>query len=528
MKMSSPDYTVLYTNYILDEIKKQQSQGTKIAIETTSGKTITWLELQKKIDNLAYNLIQNNFKPGHKVLFLVKPSIEAIVVLHGVVRAGGVLITADLAMGAENFESRVKLANPDWVFGESTLLILQKNGFLRKLSKHYGLEIPLIQETLNNSKIVSVGNGFGFVQSDYTLEDLLKNPISYTPIIEKWLTTEDVQITFTSGTTTKPKGVVHTHDSFGSTIKITTQALKANPNDIFYTNQYYIALPALVSGSKLILNTIAKFNPSRYLKHLEKYKVTKVFDIPRNYQQLVLYVGEKKLKFPKHVDTIMLGSAPVLKGFLQKLSLIISDSTLVWCVYGMTEILPVSLIEMREKLEYSDDGDILGKCLPGVTAKLAIDGELVLRGTNLCNRFLGEPPLKETCSGDICKIDDEDRIILLSRKKDMIIRSNYNIYPTLFEATISQIEGVIACAMVGIYHPDKQDEEIVLAVMTSTDMMNKNFENFLIRELSDGKNSIDQYAMPDRIVFFETFPVSGRSQKIDKKMLKDLISNYER
>ena len=58
----------------------------------------------------------------------------------------------------------------------------------------------------------------------------------------------------------------------------------------------------------------------------------------------------------------------------------------------------------------------------------------------------------------------DGKLILVGRKKDMIIKGNYNIYPGLYEPVIQNIPGVLACAMVGVFDTDMQDEKIVLAV----------------------------------------------------------------
>ena len=141
---------------------------------------------------------------------------------------------------------------------------------------------------------------------------------------------------------------------------------------------------------------------------------------------------------------------------------------------------------------------------------------MILSGEGLFDRYLGDEAVYKHPTGDMARIDEQGRIVLLGRKKDMIIRGKHNIYPPLFEATIRQIEGVTDCAMVGVYNPEKADEEIVLFIESDSLLDEKS----LREQLLSGDNSIDLYAQPDSIIF-ETLPYSGRSHKLDKKALRE-------
>jgi acyl-coenzyme A synthetase/AMP-(fatty) acid ligase len=517
---------MLYTNYILESIEKHANvERDKIAISTNTGQSITWKDLDEKINRLAENLIHQGFKEKDRVLFLVKPSIEAVIVLLGVVKAGGILITADPAMGEENFKSRVTLAKPKWVFCESIILGLKRLPFLRKLIRKSGVEIPEINSLLSGLVVVKTGHWLP-VRADLSLYTLI-NSVSPATYKETQSLSGDVQITFTSGTTNKPKAVVHTSDSFDAMIKLVQKNLQPRQSDIFFTNQYYIALPALASGSTVVLNTCLRFNAKKYIRSLHKYQVTHIFDIPKNLRKLKEYCDYKNLQLPSHVATIITGSTPIYKSFLEDLQKLTKDKVTIWSVYGMTEILPISAITAEEKLAYSGEGDILGKPFDTVSVSIETDGELVVSGDNMCDRILGEDSHHQVHTGDICKIDDLGRIILLSRKKDMIIKSHYNIYPTLFESTITQIPGVKSCAMIGIYNHDSEDEDIVLVVVKESNWGNTNFLKHLQNNLQTGTYSIDQYALPDRFILLDDLPTSGRNQKINKQKLKELILSYE-
>ena len=106
----------LYSNLILEKLFSQKGflKGTPI-IETTDGKTLSFRDFLLQIDSVAVTLVESGFKKEDKVLFLAKPSIESIVYIFAVIRAGGVLVLADPAMGRDNFIGRINFAKPEYI-----------------------------------------------------------------------------------------------------------------------------------------------------------------------------------------------------------------------------------------------------------------------------------------------------------------------------------------------------------------------------------------------------------------------------
>jgi acyl-CoA synthetase (AMP-forming)/AMP-acid ligase II len=105
--------------------------------------------------------------------------------------------------------------------------------------------------------------------------------------------------------------------------------------------------------------------------------------------------------------------------------------------------------------------------------------------------------------------------VLTGRKKDMIIRRNFNLYPGLYEPTINRIPGVTECAFVGVYDEKRHDEVVALFVETHKPLT----ENALRKAMETGAYSIDREAMPDLIVL-QPLPRAGRQSKVDKNALR--------
>ncbi|MEO1286991.1 MAG: class I adenylate-forming enzyme family protein, partial [Chloroflexota bacterium] len=245
------------------------------------------------------------------------------------------------------------------------------------------------------------------------------------------------------------------------------------------------------------------------------YGITKTFDVPANIQQLLTILHERGETLPNTLRTILLGAAPVFPDLLTRLKHFAHDNLRVYAIYGMTEMLPACAVSLEDKLTFdSTQGDIIGTPLDGVNYRLADDGELILSGDGLYDRYLNQTPVSEHPTGDIAS-EIDGHLVLLGRKKDMVIRGNYNVYPLLFEPTIRQIKGVQDCAMVGVYNPTKADEDIILFI--DGDISESNLRSALLT----GTHSIDQYAQPDHIIYGQ-IPRSGRSDKIDRQALRQL------
>lgn len=178
----------------------------------------------------------------------------------------------------------------------------------------------------------------------------------------------------------------------------------------------------------------------------------------------------------------------------------------------MTENLLVSVIDGKEKMNYSGEGDPVGIPVPGLDLKIAEDGEILLRSPQLYSRYFHQADRAAYhATGDLGYVDEKGNLFLKGRKKEMIIRGNTNIYPALYETTIKKIEGIDEAAMVGIYNEQKQDEEVYLAVEGKESLS----EKAILEQLAYGTFQIDTEALPDKVVFMQ-IPRKGRQNKIDR------------
>jgi acyl-CoA synthetase (AMP-forming)/AMP-acid ligase II len=239
-------------------------------------------------------------------------------------------------------------------------------------------------------------------------------------------------------------------------------------------------------------------------------------------------IATGRLRLRSAPQRLLVGGAPVLAPLLRRARAALPDTEIL-AVYGMTEILPVAVTSCDEKIAYAGVGDLVGRPLPGVTARLGPDGELLLRGAHLCRGYLGEPPLTEHATGDLARVDDDGRIVLIGRSKDMIIRGRTNIYPGLYEPTIATLPGVGTATLLGL--GDEIGDERVVLVLTPTDALDAgpgprvlNGHPLAAQVRSALPPLIDASALPDEIVVVSYLPRRGRANKPDRAALLTLLA----
>jgi len=474
--------------------------------------SVTYGDLGRQVRAIAGGLLGAGLKPVDGVLFSVRPSVDALVLALGTVAAGGVLVFADPGAGPELFAARVRRANPKWAIAESLLYAASGWSPARSLALRRGLLLPdlaalKVQHIFAGRWLPGVPDGALSVRRLIDAEPI-EQPVA------RWATAPTV-IIFTAGTTQMPRAVSHTLPTLTAGLGLLRQRLELGPDDIVHTDQLMLGLPALTSGATWSLPGTPVV-PRRFGAQVRKRRVTHAFAVPADMARIL----DANPSLPKQLRCVLLGAAPVLPALLRRVVAAAPNAD-VLSVYGMTEAAPIAVVSAQEKLAHSEAGqagDLLGAPLEGVRARIADDGELVISGPHIAG-YLGHPTPTEIATGDLARLDDTGRVVMMGRKKDMIIRGKVNIYPGLYEPLIAAQPGVAEAVMVGVPDPDTGDETVVLAVVPGPQAP-ADLPERLSRDLPD---VLDSYALPDRIVVVSEMPVAGRTRKLDRAALRERL-----
>lgn len=305
----------------------------------------------------------------------------------------------------------------------------------------------------------------------------------------------DAVVVFTSGTTSRPRAVVHTRASVTAGMRLVHDLVRPTPDRPVLGGTFFVLVPSLAGGAPVALPAS---RPARLARQVARLAPQATYLTPPQLRA-ALAAG---IRFTGRVYS---GSAPVSAELLARVRRAGADEA--WGVYALTEVFPAAAVEAAGKARHEGDGDLVGELLPGVRARTDAHGQLLLAGPNAAHRYLGEEPQEWIATGDVGRARD-GRVVLGGRCKDMILRGAENIYPGLYEPAL-HVPGVELAVLVGVPAGDG-DERVVAVVQpaagSSPDAVRAALRAPLMRMGT---------ARPDAVILADV-PLAGRSRKPDR------------
>ncbi len=467
------------------------------------------LELAKKL--YTFGIIKES-----KVVMAVKPGYEFLKIFYANLFIGSFISIIDPEMGKSNYKSKFDQFNPDFCFVDSRILLLNEHPIIRFLLKKFK-NIRAFFPSNTKVKLISTGFFLPLLKRNKHINFLQKIKSSKL-IFENKNQDEEFLLVYTSGTISEPKGVVHSINTLKNSIYLLTNLFQKDSNNKTIATHLPHFILLGISAQLLVYIWDNNLKPKDKLNFIEENNITTLFGPPSDFVPIINFLENENRTFPASLTNCYFGSAPVYTKFLKKFYNL-KPNIKTTCLYGMTENLLISYIDGKEKIENKRKGDLLGYLVEGMNVNFDSDQELCINSNQLFLRYFHEEKLVTPHhTGDIAYID-ENKLYLKSRKKDMIIRGNFNLYPALYEPTINQINNISDSVLIGIFNEEKQDEEVYLVIEKTSKIK----ENEVWKLLKESKYSIDYQAMPDYIIF-ESLPYFGRQNKVNKNLLKEIIA----
>ncbi len=330
-------------------------------------------------------------------------------------------------------------------------------------------------------------------------------------------------ILYTSGTTGKPKGVALTHANVVSTAAATAQAVGLMRKDrvIGLTALFHVfgmsagLLGSIVAGSAIVLQD--EFDASATLDLIERHGVTVQYGIP------TLFVTElhEQARRPRDLSSLRLGvaaGAPVSDEVVREVQRGLCPMLLV--AYSLTETSSAVAMTRPE-----DSGEkrrfTVGRPLEGTLVRvLETDGtelpfesvgEIAIKGPGVMKGYYRQP-METSASfdnqgyfltGDLGIVDEEGYVHLVGRRKEVIIRSGFNVYPREVEDRLQSHPAVWEAAVVGV--PDQVLGEAICACVVPV-------EGAIVtgQEIKDWcRVTLADYKVPDLVRLLDAFPLTG-------------------
>ena len=352
-----------------------------------------------------------------------------------------------------------------------------------------------------------------------------------TPPMEQTDPGDTAVIVYTSGTTGTPKGAELTHFQLYMNADTPGRVFGIRDDDVIM-----VVLPLFhVFGLSSQLNVcvrfgatmslVPRFDPAKALEVMQRDGVTVFEGVPTMFVALLHHPGLADYDMSK-LRIGVSGGAPipaeVIDAFEQKFGIVILEG------YGLTETASTTTfnVSAAERKVYS-----VGKPIWGVEVQIWDDdnrplpagadhiGEIVIRGVNTMRGYFGNPEATAEAfvggwfhSGDLGYRDEEGFYFIVDRKKELIIRGGYNVYPREVEEVLYTHPAVAAAAVVGV--PDARLGEEVKAFVETAPGTTPT-EQELIAYV---KTRVAAYKYP-RMVEFRTELPKGPTGKILKKGL---------
>jgi long-chain acyl-CoA synthetase len=488
----------------------------------------TNVEIAREAIQLAVGLRSLGIENGDRVIVMMLNCPEVVISYQAIARAGAVIIPVlPLLKGpevhyiAENSAAKAVITSP-------ILLPLLRSALAGVPTLKHIISTGIESEERDEARTYTVHAYKDVVMSgsafaDHYLEDL--EEVSLAP-------DDPAVILYTSGTTGHPKGVLLTHRNVVSNA-VSGRGSGTVEEGTSSVHEVHLAILPLAHAYGLVASNVGylngvlavlhpRFDTTAVLSAIERYRVNAFAGVPAMFVAL-LYAPESDKYDTSSLQYCVSGSAPlplaILEGFEQKFGCPILEG------YGLSE---ASAVLTGHSQDMPRKPGSVGMPISGVEI-LIVDtndnplpvgeiGEIIARGPNIMQGYYNMPDETREAlrngwlhTGDMGRFDEDGYLYIVERKKDLIIRGGFNIYPRDIEEVLNRHAAVIESAVIGI-PSERMGEEVKAFVVTRTDVDVESLKAFC-------RESLANYKAPSEIEFVSALPRNAVG-KIDKKELR--------
>ena len=473
---------------------------------------LTYRALDEASARVAGLLRERGLEPGDRVGLMLPNVAEVPVVYYGVLRAGGVVVPMNPLLKAREVAYYLGDSGAGLVFAWHTFADQARGG----------------ADQVNAESIIV---------DEVTFPDLLASVAPDDQVAER--DDEDTAvILYTSGTTGHPKGAELTHGNLISNTEVSrADIVQAGPDDVifgglplFHVFGQTVALNVSVA-SGACLTLLPRFDAQHALRIIAGHQVTVFEGVPTMYVAL-LHAPERADYDTSSMRMCISGGAAlpveVLRGFEEAFDVPVLEG------YGLSETSPVA--SFNELDQVRKPGSI-GTPIRDVQMRVVTAddddvpegevGEIIIRGPNVMKGYWQRPEATAEAlrdgwfhTGDLARVDEDGYFYIVDRKKDMIIRGGYNVYPREIEEVLYEHPAVAEAAVIGLPHPSL-GEEVAAAVAL------KPGATITAEELRDYvKSQVAAYKYPRHVWIVDALPkgATGKIQKRDIVIPADLAA----
>lgn len=407
---------------------------------------ITYREYNHRVNQVAHYLLSEGVEKGERIAVLCATDHPFCTLFYAIAKVGAILVPINYRLTSTEIDWMVESSKPRFLFYDEAF-----SNIVDSLSTDIEKKIKVsIDDELDPS--------FGQIFTFYPDTE---------PYIEIDME-ETCVITFTSGTTGKPKGVCTTHANlYHATMAsmLATQPAYGN-RQLASAPLFHISGVCTISAAPLFASTlvfIPHIHPAYILDMVEKENINTLFAAPSLLHLMLPRLLKSGQDFPS-LKEIYSGGSPVPASLIKQFD---SLGYPLNVGYGATECTGgVTFWQSRDMDHIGSVGKLLvgeikiidpetnQELPPGQIGEIVVKGPFVFKG--YWNDFEAtRNVLKKGWfhTGDAGKIDEEGFLYIVDRYKDMIATSGEKVFPAEVEAVINQLDGVVEAAVIGVPDP---------------------------------------------------------------------------
>lgn len=422
-------------------------------VEFERGRRFSFVQLNVRANRIANGLLEKGIRPGDRVATLLKNSVEFVETYFAVAKIGAVMVPVNWRLVAGEIA---------YIFQDSGTQALV-----------YDSDFDDVVDSLQKGKsdvtlwLRRENSDSGTPQWALDYDQFAAASSPEEPPIGAW-DHDNLFIMYTSGTTGRPKGVVHSHDGM-----LWSQLTSMSTSDMRDGDRWLLALPMFhvgcLSPTSLLVHRggtgviMRELDVGAMFRCIDQEKVTIFMAVPA-LLQFMLVTPEREQCDISSVRWIATGAAPVPVSLLHEYETL---GISIFQAYGLTESCGPGTLLLPE------DGEAkVGSCgrpqmhtsikivdEQGNTIEMGSEqpGELLVGGRHLMKEYWNNPEATAEAlrdgwlhTGDICTWDSEGFVTVCDRMKDMIISGGENIYPAELENALAASPEVQEAAVIGV------------------------------------------------------------------------------
>jgi long-chain acyl-CoA synthetase len=479
---------------------RQYGEYVSLAFE---GRELTNVDQQRAANRLANALRRRGIGPDDRVVVMLPNCPEVLQAYAAITRLGAVIVPVVFLLGPAE---------------------------VRHILTHSGAKVLITSADLAwkaegwEGTVVLVG---GEAAGALSWEEIVTAEADVFPVVER-RPGDLAVILYTAGTTGQPKGVALSHDNLVSNARSAASLYELDRTQwslavLPLSHSYGLTLmnAGHILGTRAVL--LRWFNPELVLEAIQRHRVQQMAGVPTMFVYL--------LNFPEadRFDTSSMklwgsGAAPLPVEIVEPFEAKFGGRLLEG--YGLTEASPVVSAH-----RYSGERRLgsVGRPIPGVEVAILDDddrpmprgevGEVCVRGPNVMLGYYRMP--EETArtvrdgwlhTGDMGRVDADGFLYIVERKKDLIIRGGFNIYPREVEEVLYAHPAVAETAVVGV--PDPLMGEDVLAFVVAKPGATATADTLI----AFCQDRLARYKCPKHVRFVDTLPKSPIGKILRKEL----------